>query len=636
MAPPYGALRRGDVGDTMLAWERFLTGHPRAVAPAGNFVVSSWQRSLALGVNPASKAAPLVARGDAMQALRLRHREVVGAAASVFAELSDLFAGSRSIMLLTDPDGVVLEAVGDLYTLDQGRDINLTEGGAWNESVVGTNGIGTAIATGRPAQVHAAEHFCEGIKRWTCAAAPIYEPGSGAIVGIIDISGPPATYQRNNLALAVTTARQIEAALGERVARARVRLLEACLDRFSGADGAGLVALDRDGRLVHLGGEVRAPVELGERLPGLSHCVPVEEWARLLPEEWRPEWFNPVADRGETIGAVLMIPPRARVPGATPRPRLSDDDPMRAGFAPIVGDSPALAALLARARLLAARRVPVLIEGETGTGKELLARAVHGGGGPLVLFNCGGVSRELLAGELFGHVRGAFTGATAEGRAGRFELAHQGTLVLDEIGELPLDLQPVLLRALEDGVIHRLGDATPRRVDVRLIAATNRDLRAEVAAGRFRRDLYHRIAVTTLTIPPLRDRAGDVDVLAAHFLDVLGARHGMPDRRLTPAALAALRAHSWPGNVRELRNAIETALLTAAGRDLGVADLPEDVRGAQAPPETADPARLAMAERTTIEHVVACCRGNLAEAARQLGIARSTLYRKLERYGGRF
>jgi DNA-binding NtrC family response regulator len=185
-------------------------------------------------------------------------------------------------------------------------------------------------------------------------------------------------------------------------------------------------------------------------------------------------------------------------------------------------------------------------------------------------------------------------------------------------------------------VIHRLGDATPRRVDVRLIAATNRDLRAEVAAGRFRRDLYHRIAVTTLTIPPLRDRAGDVDVLAAHFLDVLGARHGLPDRRLTPAALAALRAHSWPGNVRELRNAIETALLTAAGRDLGVADLPDDVRGTEAPPETADPTRLATAERTTIEHVVAGCRGNLAEAARQLGIARSTLYRKLERYGGRF
>jgi sigma-54 dependent transcriptional regulator, acetoin dehydrogenase operon transcriptional activator AcoR len=646
-----GVLHRSDVGDTMLAWERFLTGHPRAIAPAGNFVVSSWQRSLALGVNPASSAAPLLARGEAMRQLRLRNRDVVTAAASVFAELSELFAGSRSIMLLTDPDGVVLEAVGDLYTLDQGRDINLTQGGSWNEGVIGTNGIGTALATGRPAHVHAAEHFCEGIKRWTCAAAPIYEPGSGAILGVVDISGPPATYQRNNLALAVTAARQIEAAIGERAMQARMRLLEACLNRFSstaGADAAGLVALDRDGRLVHVGSGVRAPVALGERLPGLSQGVPVEDWATRLPEGWRPDWFNPVADRGETIGAVLIIPTRPRSvasrPGLEKAPEKgSESDPRRSGFHHIVGDSPPMAALIARARLLAARRVSVLIEGETGTGKELLARALHGGEGPLIAFNCGAVSRELLASELFGHVRGAFTGATAEGRPGRFELAHQGTLCLDEIGELPLELQPVLLRALEEGVIYRVGDAAPRRVDVRLIAITNRTLRDEVAAGRFRRDLYYRIAVTELALPPLRARVGDVELLAGHFLRQLAARHGVPDRHFAPTALAALVAHSWPGNVRELRNAIETALLTAVGLDIELTDLPIDLRvpASQCPPASLTPVAdegadsLAAAERSAIERAMAGCQGNLAEAARQLGISRSTLYRKLERYGAK-
>ena len=509
----------------MLDWERFLTGHPRAVAPAGNFVVSSWRRSLALGVDPAGRTAPLLAHGDAMHQLRLRNCELLRAAAELFTQLTELLAGSRSIMLLTDPDGVVLEAVGDPYTLDQGQDIHLMQGGAWSEAVVGTNGIGTALATGRPAQIHAAEHFCEGIKRWTCAAAPIYRPETGEILGIVDISGPPTTYQRNNLALAVTTARQIEAALGEAAARERTRLLEVCLQRLSSADAAGLVAIDRGGRLVHSAGRITSPVGVGQRVPGLHASAAVESWAQCLPMPWRSEWFNPVSLHGRVIGAILVVPdePHRRQRSLAGRlsgpPAGSEADQRRSGFDTIIGRSAPMLVAVARARLLAPHRVPVLIEGETGVGKELFARAMHGGNDlgvagaseaerPFVVFNCGAVSRELVAGELFGHVRGAFTGATSEGRPGRFELAHQGTLCLDEIGELPLDLQPVLLRALEEGVVYRLGDTQPRRVEVRLIAITNRNLRDEVTAGRFRRDLFYRIGVTTLTVPPLRARSG--------------------------------------------------------------------------------------------------------------------------------
>ena len=576
---------RGDALDTMLAWERFLVGG--AVArPVCHYVVSSWRRSLAAGVNPRSQTAPLAARGDAMAALRQRHRRLLDAAAPILAEAAELFDGSRSIMLLTDPDGVVLEAVGDRVTLEAGEAIHLIPGGAWAEGLIGTNGIGTALATGRPAQVHAAEHFAEGIKRWTCAAAPIFAPLSRDIVGLVDISGPPATYQRSHLALAVATARQIETALAERAARARTRLLEACLQRLSSADAAGLVALDRGGRLVHAAGGIAVPVALGERLPGLSEGVPVEDWADRLPEGWRPEWLNPVADRGEAIGALLVIPSRKRTPAPPAR---------GGGFAAIVHRSPAITALLARARLLAGRRVAVLIEGETGTGKELLARALHGGEGPFIAYSCGAASRELLAGELFGHVRGAFTGATTEGRPGRFELAHQGTLCLDEIGELPLDLQPMLLRVLEEGAVYRLG-------------------------------------VTTLTLPPLRDRAGDVELLAGHFLHLLAARHGLACTAFTPAAMAALAAHDWPGNVRELRNAIESALLVANGPAIDAADLPAELHIAPRPAAEADDS-LQSAEQAAIARALAASPGNLAEAARHLGISRSTLYRKLDRYG---
>ncbi len=633
-APAEPAWGRSDTADTMLAWERFLTGHPRAVAPACNFVVSSWQRSLALGVDPSSRSAPLLARGDDLRQLHLRHGELLTAASSLSAELSEVLAGSRSIMLLTNPDGVVLQAVGDRGTLEQGRDIHLMEGGDWSENVVGTNGIGTVIATGRPAQVHAAEHFCEGIKRWTCAAAPIYDPGTGEILGVIDISGPPATYQRTNLALAVTIARQIEAAIGENAAHERSRLLEVCLQRLSASDTAGLLALDRNGRLVHATGRVASPVGLGQHVPGLDATLDVEEWALRLPEQWRSEWFDPVRFRGRSIGAILVIPDKPRAGSA--RAKGSETDPERSGFDAIIGRSRAMTATIERARLLAQRRVPVLIEGETGVGKELFARAMHGSNDParaFIALNCGATSKELIASDLFGHVRGAFTGATNEGRPGRFELAHGGTLVLDEIGELPLDLQPMLLRVLEEGVVYRLGDTEPRHVDVRLIAITNRDLRSEVEAGRFRRDLFYRISVTGLLVPRLRDRDGDVDLLIEHFNAQIAARHGVPMRMFPPDIRDALRASPWPGNVRELRNLVENLLLT--GEDPVALD--EIVTETRMPEEPAGPSPLAKlqdAENDMIARALRQADGNMTGAARLLGVSRSTLYRKLERRHG--
>jgi transcriptional regulator of acetoin/glycerol metabolism len=617
----------------MLAWERFLTGEPHAAAPAGNYVVSSWQRSLHLGVDPTGRAAPFAAFGDALHLLRERHHDLRSAAATVFADVPELLAGSQSIMVLTDANGVVLDSIGDGRTLEQGLDIHLMPGGDWREDVVGTNGIGTALATGRPAQVHAAEHFCEGIKSWTCAGAPIFEPGTNDILGVIDISGPPSTYQRTNLTLAVTAARQIEAALGEQIAQERMRLLEVCLQRITSCDAAGLIALDSAGRLVHATGRIPSSIGIGERVPGLERHLPIEQWAARLPVGWRPEWLNPVSLDGRAIGAILVIPDKPRSIAARPPQAGSEADPGRNSFDHIIGRGAAMSAAVSLARQLAGRHVPVLIEGETGTGKELLARAIHDdadGRRPFIAFNCGAVSRELVAAELFGHVPGAFTGATREGRPGRFELAHQGTLCLDEIGEMPLDLQPVLLRVLEEGVVYRVGDTHPRRVSVRLIAMTNRDLRAEVEAGRFRRDLFYRVSVTAITVPPLRERTEDIDGLVEHFNRQLSTRHNLPMRRFGPGVMEALRAHPWPGNVRELRNLIERLLLTSNGETIARDDLPaEFARGGGAQPSSS----LVEAERETIARVLQQERGNLAGAARRLGISRSTIYRKMVRYG---
>ncbi|MDB5781563.1 MAG: sigma-54-dependent Fis family transcriptional regulator [Caballeronia mineralivorans] len=641
--------------NTMRAWERFLAGDSSLSVPSA--LVASWQRSLQSGVNPSANLAPFAVHGDAVEALRWRHRELLAASDRLFAATADLFADSHSILLLTNQDGVILKAAGDLRTLTAGEKIHLTTGGDWREGMAGTNGIGTALATGEPTYIHGSEHFCEGIKSWSCAAAPICEPGTGAIIGVLDISGPPSTYQINNLTLAITAARQIEMVLAEQSARQHMRLLAFCLQRLSSSDAAGMIAIDRRGRLVHTTGRVPLPVGIGERFPGMDENSAVEDWARHLPQGLRAEWFNPVVVEGSTIGAMLVVPAmRSRqaanriaersgtvgnaVGSGVGSEAGSEADPQRNCFAQILGQSAAMLAAVNRGRQLARRRVPVLIEGETGVGKELFARAIHGeerGGGAFVAYNCGAASKELIGSELFGHVRGAFTGATAEGRPGRFELAHGGTLCLDEIGELPLELQPVLLRALEEGVVYRLGDTQPRRVDVRLLAMTNRNLHDEVKSGRFRGDLYYRISVTRIRIPPLRERDIDIDLLVEHFNRRLAQRHAVPLRRLNAEVMAVLRAYSWPGNVREMRNIIENLLLTSREEEVALDELPAELLDETGTVATAEPVLLQSTsleetERVAIARAVHGAHGNLAQAARSLGVSRSTLYRKLELY----
>ena len=298
---------------------------------------------------------------------------------------------------------------------------------------------------------------------------------------------------------------------------------------------------------------------------------------------------------------------------------------------------PALLGILGLADRAAATDATVLVMGESGTGKELIAARVHRNsrraGGPFVAINCAALSESLAESELFGHEKGAFTGALARHK-GRFELAHRGTLLLDEVGELSDALQSKLLRVLEQRTVERVGGGEPIAVDVRLVAATNRDLAAEVTAGRFRSDLYYRLAVMTLVLPPLRDRIDDLDVLAPALIDRLAARLGVPPRPLSAAARDALRAHAWPGNVRELRNVLERALVVAGGEEIGAADLPPLGRGGG---DGATPAEAALSlverERAAILLALERASGNRERAARLLGISVRTLYSRLRDYG---
>ena len=286
----------------------------------------------------------------------------------------------------------------------------------------------------------------------------------------------------------------------------------------------------------------------------------------------------------------------------------------------------------------------VLITGESGTGKELVARAVHGASArankPLVTVNCAALAENLLESELLGHERGAFTGADRR-REGRFLQADGGTLFLDEIGEMPLSLQAKLLRALQQGEVQRVGSDSPITVDVRVIAATNRNLREEVEQKRFREDLFFRLNVISIEVPALRERSEDIPLLAAHFLEKFAARNRKNVKGFAPQALDMLRRYSWPGNVRELQNAVERAVILCTGDLITGPELPASVTGAAeqaAPvPETAEASLAGLSlealERRAIEDTLRQTEDNKSEAARRLGITRATLHNKLRKYG---
>ena len=307
----------------------------------------------------------------------------------------------------------------------------------------------------------------------------------------------------------------------------------------------------------------------------------------------------------------------------------------------LIGQSPAFRALMETLRQAGAAHATVLLVGESGTGKELAARALHElsprASGPFVAVNCGAIPETLLEAELFGVEKGAFTGALAR-REGRFERAHGGTLFLDEVGELSLSAQVKLLRVLQEGEIERLGGSGPLAVDVRVVSATRRELPREVAESRFREDLYYRLNVVEVRIPPLASRREDVPLLADHFLRRFAAKNAKPLRGLSPEALQALEDYAWPGNVRELEHAVERAVVLARGDILEVGDLPESVRtgprGAAGQVVIPIGTPMEEVERRLIHETLRHTGGDKTMAARLLGIAARTIYRKLERERG--
>lgn len=306
-------------------------------------------------------------------------------------------------------------------------------------------------------------------------------------------------------------------------------------------------------------------------------------------------------------------------------------------FESIIGRSKSIQAAIELAQKVAVTQTPVLLLGETGTGKEVFAQAIHQASSrykqSFVAINCSAFSKELLESELFGHAAGAFTGAIRD-KKGLFEEAHKGTIFLDEIGEMAIDLQAKLLRVLETGEFIKVGESKPSTVDVRIIAATNRDLTAEIKAGHFREDLFYRLSVFQIRLPALKERTSDIEVLAKHFASMYAVKAANKKNiELSPGFVTALQHYNWPGNIRELKNVIERAVILSNGNELTSAELPLELQTLSSEPQAELSAfSLASAEKLHIQKVLNYTNGNKTETARLLNIGLTTLYRKIEEY----
>lgn len=638
------------------AWERFLTNGDTlpGLSPS---LAASWERSRASGIGSSLTEAPLF---DEPEVFRRRSQTLglLNAARPALARAGIFLAESSSMLILTDPGGVIVETAGDPRVVDKGRRNHLETGGRWDEGAIGTNAIGTALVEGRPIQIRGAEHFCEDVQRWTCAATPVRHPLDREILGVVDISGPMTSFNTQSLALAVTIGQEIEASLGKAVKAEHEVLLQHFLSKRSIWLSEEVLVVDRRGILVHEAQHARQKLDaqsnrdLARQVKESIGFASLETWERNCRQIFPNASLELVHHDNDVVGCLIVLH-KVRASKKTVSIPSKQPGESHFGFDQIIGQSTAIEAARQKAIRLASGGLPVLIEGETGVGKELFARAIKStsprAGGPFVPVNCGGMPHALIASELFGYAKGAFTGADERGHAGKIESADGGVLCLDEIGEMPLDLQSYLLRVLEDNIVYRVGDHEPRQADIRIISMTNRDLGAEIEAGRFRRDLYYRIAAVRLIIPPLRHRGDDVVILARKFAAAAAAKLGRVPPTFSPALLDAFCAYHWPGNVRQLRNVIDAMVSLSDAEQLDTGDMPEeiwpgcDARSAGIGIEQGSASSQSGifltskkkdrdVERAAILSQIEAVDGNLTEAARRLGIARSTLYQKLAKY----
>jgi transcriptional regulator of acetoin/glycerol metabolism len=655
-SPDQGPQSYHDTDDIKIAWENFVVKKlppGREIRPE---VLSSWQRCREIGLDPYSSNLPPVLSQDRLKVLMKHNKDLIELSKPVMQMVGISVRDSGFIFTLADKNGYVLMVSGDEDILEMAERNYYSPGSLRSIEHAGTNAIGLCLIEGKPIQITGPEHYKLYHHPWTCSSAPIRDP-NGNIIGAITLSGRSVGSHRHTLALVTAAAETIESQLRERVLIDDKLRLNSMLSFIYDSISDGIIAIGCDLEITHINSIAAKMLDLdsgtivGARFDeiiqadnSLTHSLETRNY--FTGQETLFHCPNgdktyicradPIRNnRGHLLGTIITMSEKLHVINLAKK---FSGNYSKYNFNKIKGKSPGFIRQIELARVAARTNSRILIIGESGTGKELFAQAIHSESNrrnePFVAISCTAIPRDLIEAELFGYRGGAFTGARREGQVGKFELANHGTLFLDEINGMPLDLQTKLLRVLQQNEIMRLGDTRCIPVDVRVIAASSTDLLSEVENANFREDLYYRLNVVEIFIPPLRERIADLELLIDHIMEQQCQEMGVKRPALSEAALDILRKYHWPGNVRELENYIERALLLSEGKTIRAIHLPDKpLRRSGTAEHGTMPVPIHQGYRDMIEAALKQCNGNASMAARELQIARSTLYRKMKEYG---
>lgn len=584
----------------------FLNGDDNITDKVPPMIFQSWKRCRESNINHERIEKSDLLQYREMKELLEFNDTLLFAAKPVLKHIFNFLKGGRYLMVISDHKGYILYTLGDPSFVRKAREkILLSVGSNWGESTRGTNGIGTVLIEKTPLSIPGWTHYSSPVRYLDCWAAPITRAG-GEVIGVLNISGLAGAKHEHLESITVTGAKMIEQAL---------QLME-IKDKYN----TSRESLDHIGKLM-----LKGAVKPGGRKTNNEFGKYSQEMqGQISPDKLPGNNIDDVPGKNRKIFAVNGL--------------AEDTDPacQHRGW---YGRSAEIRAVFEMAARAAKVDSTVLIQGESGTGKELVARYIHEHslrvGMPFVTLNCAAIPDSLVESELFGYAEGAFTGAKKGGQPGKFELADGGTIFLDEIGDMPGKVQATLLRVLQHKEIYRIGDGRCRPVDVRIIAATNQNLRQLVDQGGFRLDLFYRLKVINVFIPPLRDRIEDLWDLVPHFTSKVCAKLGMPALTISSELYQALLSYAWPGNVRQLENCLESMVALSDGSTLTADDLPDEYKTYLQSCDLGSANRLLLQttnlERITILQALKDANGNIAAASRILGIGRTTLYRKMDK-----
>lgn len=576
------------------------------------------------------------------------NKELIKAAVPYIRQSYDFIRDSDFFTVLCDGEGCILDVIGDEKILSEAKALKMIPGAYMDADNIGTNAIGLAITGKKPVQMSGKDHFKKAYHKFTCSAAPISDK-NGNIIGVISLTGYVNNVHLHTLGIAAAAANTIEKIIEADIYNKRIH-------NIFNSIISGILTCDINGNIIYM--NQQAPKMLGlkeNEIIKMKIWDIIKNWNGIIEHLKNKGSFIdediytnekvkkfeltvtacPIFDSEMNILEVTLIfyeiKKNRKLAG-----RISGGQALYT-FDKIIGKNEKIKKLIEYSKRIADSKSTILITGESGTGKEIFAQAIHNysnrKGEPFIAVNCGAVPRTLMESEFFGYEEGSFTGAKKGGNAGKFELADGGTIFLDEIGETPLDMQIKLLRVIEEGVLNRIGSSKQISVDVRIMAATNRDLKEEVKKGNFRKDLYYRLNVLPLYLPPLRERRDDIPELVNYYMNKTCRRLNRHTINLPEDYMEYLKSYDWPGNIRELENVIEYIINSEAiQKNLFNEPAKEPVKEQINAQNIYSNLSLEQMEKQYITKVIREADGNMTLASKILEIGRNTLYRKIEKY----